>query len=296
MRLCPLCKTKDKKFKIFLKEKIDKNLISKFSYASRKNPEFMRHKLIQCSICDIVYAANPPKKEELANAYHLSDFDSNQEANDAAISYLKSIKPILNKMQSKKSVLEIGCGTGIFLQLLKKEGFSILKGIEPSASAINAAPKNRKSWFIKGIFNANNFKPNSFDLVCCFMTMEHVYDPLDTAKNVRKILRPGGIFVTVTHDYRHIINKALGEKSPIIDIEHMQIFSNKSIRETFKKAKFKEIETVTFCNNYNLTYWIRLTPLPRYIKEKIIILIHFSPLKNFKLKFNVGNTMTHGIK
>ncbi len=99
------------------------------------------------------------------------------------------------------------------------------------------------------------------------------------------------MFVTVTHDYRHIINRTLGERSPIIDIEHMQIFSKKSIKETFKKAKFKEIEIATFWNTYNLTYWIRLTPLPRYIKKRITSLIHFSPLKNFKLKFNVGNTI-----
>lgn len=296
MRSCPVCKTPYKKSKLFLREKIDPDLLSSFSYASRKNPEFMRHELMQCPNCDLVYASSPPKKNELAKAYHSSNFDSNQEANDAAYSYLKSIKPIIKKLRSKNSALEIGCGTGVFLELLKKEGFLVVKGIEPSTSAIKSAPKHRKSWFKKGIFNSNDFKPNTFDLICCFMTMEHVHDPLETAINVRKLLKPGGIFVTVTHDYRNIVNKILGERSPIIDIEHMQIFSNQSIQETFKKAKFKNIKTHTFANSYKLSYWVRLTPIQKKFKEKFINIINKTFLKKIKLTINVGNTMAYGSK
>jgi SAM-dependent methyltransferase len=296
MRSCPVCKTSYKKSKLFLTEKIDKKKLSGFSYASRKNPEFMRFELLQCPNCDLVFTSNPPKKNELANAYHISDFDSSEEANDAAQSYLESITEILAQLPSKERALEIGSGTGIFLEHLKKIGFLNLVGIEPSTAAINAAPKHRKRWLRKGIFVAKNFKPNSFDLICCFMTMEHVHDPLITASDARKLLKPGGVFVTVTHDYRNIFNKILGEKSPIIDIEHMQIFSNQSIKKAFEIAGYKKIKTKTFSNNYNLAYWLKLTPIPNDIKNLLIKFINFSGIGKLKLKLNVGNTISWGSK
>jgi hypothetical protein len=128
------------------------------------------------------------------------------------------------------------------------------------------------------------------------MTMEHVHDPLITASDARKLLKPGGIFVTVTHDYRNIINKILGEKSPIIDIEHMQIFSNKSIKKTFEIAEYKKIMTKTFSNTYDLAYWIKLTPIPNKIKNILIKFINVSGIGKLKLKLNVGNTICWGSK
>jgi SAM-dependent methyltransferase len=296
MRSCPICQTSYKKSKLFLKEKIDHKALSQFSYASRKNPEFMRHNLMQCPNCDLVYVSNPPKKSDLANAYHISDFDSSEEANDAAKSYLESITEILAQLPSKESALEIGSGTGIFLEHLKKRGFSNLVGIEPSSAAINAAPKHRKKWLRKGIFVAKDFKPNTFDLICCFMTMEHVHDPLITALDARKLLKPGGLFVTVTHDYRNILNKILGENSPIIDIEHMQIFSDKSIKKTFEIAGYKKIMTKTLSNTYSLAYWFKLTPIPNDIKNILIKLINIIGIGKLKLKLNVGNTISWGSK
>lgn len=296
MRPCPICKTPAEKSKVFLKEKINKNLITDFTYASRKMPEFMRYQLMQCSFCDLIYAINPPNKTDLAKAYHISNFDSLEEADDAANSYIDSIRDLLAQLKYKKSALEIGSGTGVFLELLKKEGFSKLVGIEPSTAAINAAPLHRKVWLKNGVFNTKDFKRNSFDLICCFMTMEHVHNPLITALDAKKLLKSGGVFITITHDYRSIVNKILGSKSPIIDVEHMQIFSIKSIKKTFQIAGFKRIKNKTFSNKYNLNYWIKLMPIPTKIKKIVINLLTITLIGKMKLKINVGNTITFGYK
>jgi hypothetical protein len=54
--------------------------------------------------------------------------------------------------------------------------------------------------------------------------MEHVLDPKVIALPAFRLLRPGGAFVTVTHDHRGRLNRLLGRRSPIIDIEHLQLF------------------------------------------------------------------------
>lgn len=295
-RSCPICENSSTHAVLFQKENIDANRISEFSYASRKEPEFMCHRLLRCKICDLVYVSNPPEEASLTEAYHVSKYDSSEEADDAALAYIKTIQPILKNLKTKNSVLEIGSGTGIFLELLKDHGFNELIGVEPSSAAIEAAPLHRHTWLRNEIFKQQNFSLASFDLICCFMTMEHVYDPLVIARAARQLLKPNGAFVTVTHDYQSLINRILGKKSPIIDIEHMQLFSKKSICELFSRSDFNNIYSKPFINQYSFNYWLRLAPLPPSIKKTIKKLAALIKLDKIKIGMNVGNRITAGFK
>ena len=295
-RSCPVCHTPTENASLFLDENIDQTRISSFSYASRKEPEYMCHRLVRCRTCDLVYASNPPGQDVLAHSYHVAEYDSSEEANDAAQAYLKSMQPILAKLKYKNSVLEIGTGTGILLELLRDEGFTKLIGVEPSTAAIAAAPAHRRDWLREGIFDEHDFEPASFDLICCFMTMEHVRDPMATASAASRLLRPGGAFITVTHDYGSLVNRMLGKKSPIIDIEHMQLFSKVSICELFKRCGFDDISANPFFNSYSLGYWLRLAPLPKVVKRTLEWTIAHTGMDSIKIGLNVGNTIAAGFR
>jgi len=174
---------------------------------------------------------------------------------------------------------------------LNNRGFAQLIGIEPSSAAIEAAPAHRREWLRQGIFEESAFEPASFDLICCFMTLEHVRDPMDTAQSAWRLLRLGGVFVTVTHDYGSLVNRLLGKQSPIIDIEHMQLFSKTSISELFKRAGFIQISTAPFTNRYSLDYWLRLAPLPKVLKRVLKWFNLHTGMGRLKIGINVGNTI-----
>jgi SAM-dependent methyltransferase len=295
-RSCPVCNAPHEEATLFLKETIDQAALNSFSYASRKEPEYMSHRLMCCGNCGLIFACSPPEQSELAHEYHKAEYDTAVEANDAAESYRKAILTILAKLKTKKSALEIGAGTGIFLELLQAEGFTELVGVEPSSAAILAAPVHRRKWLKMEIFEKCTFKPASFDLICCFMTLEHVRDPLEIALSAFHLLKPGGVFVTVTHDYESMVNRLLGKKSPIIDIEHMQLFSDKSISELFIRSGFRDISNSPFTNRYELNYWVRLAPLPKLIKRSLKWIITIIGISRFKCGINVGNTITAGFR
>jgi SAM-dependent methyltransferase len=179
---------------------------------------------------------------------------------------------------------------------LKKKGFTDLIGIEPSISAINSAHPEIKSHLQEGIFQVDDFQEMNYDLVCCFMTLEHVYDPREISESVNKILKKGGYFVIVLHNYRSLVNKILGKKSPIIDIEHMQLFSKKSIGLLLNKTNYQDIQVKDLYNRYSINYWIRLSPIPNLIKNTFIKLLNKFNLGNFKIKINVGNIIVSGRK
>ena len=295
-RSCPVCHTDSSAAKLFLKENIDPARLSAFSFASRKLPEFMCHQLVQCPTCDLVYANEPPAQSVLAHAYHVSDFDSAEEADDAASAYDRAIEPVMRKLDRKDAALEIGTGTGIFLEALKARGMQTLVGVEPSSAAIAAAPAHRRAWIREAIFQESDFEPESFDLICCFMTLEHVRDPHEIAAAAIRLLRPGGAIAFVTHDYRSGINRLLGKRSPIIDIEHMQLFSPRSIRQLLERTGFESIEVNSFQNRYALRYWTRLLPLGPGLKRGTIKGLETIGLADAKLSFNVGNMLSFGYR
>jgi len=297
MRACPICRSPAYLAPSFLKQNYAPERITSYSFASRKTPEFMNHELVKCNTCELVFALTPPGLTTLHSAYHQASYDSSLDALDAAQSYADILRPIIKKLTRAKYALEIGCGNGVLLDRLAELGFDELIGIEPSKEAIRAASPKAKTWIHEGVFEESQFAPNTFDLICCMMTMEHVHEPQKIAQSAIRLLRPGGAFVTVTHDYRSLVNRLMGKKSPIIDIEHLQLFNRKSIHKLFEDYGFLDIEVADFHNTYSVKYWLKLSPIPTWIK----LLIHrpgnrFDWLSRFKLSINVGNIATVGFK
>jgi SAM-dependent methyltransferase len=280
----------------FLEESLDPARLSEFSFASRKAPEFMNHRLVRCKGCDLVFADSPPAAEALANAYHLAAYDSAEEADDAAAAYVRAAREALRQLPRRGSALEIGAGTGIFLECLQQEGFTRLVGVEPSAAAIRAAPPHRHAWIREGVFRESDFDAASFDLVCCFMTLEHVRDPRAIAQAAMRLLRPGGAFVAVVHDYRSLVNRVLGKRSPIIDVEHMQLFSPTSVRRLYEAAGYERVAVKAFVNRYRAAYWLRLAPLPGRMKAGLARALRATRLDGMRIGVNVGNLFAVGFK
>ncbi len=295
-RNCPVCDSSNINAKIFLEENYVPEKINKYTYASRKNPEFMCYELVECNVCDLVYANSPPSVEELSSLYHEAEFDSNDEANEAAKSYIISLDEILNEINKKNTAIDIGTGTGILLDKLKERGFKKVIGVEPSKPPINHAPEYRKKWIIHDIFKKSYFKENSIDLIFCAMTMEHVRDPKDITLDAYDLLSNGGAVAFVVHDRRSLVNRILGKKSPIIDLEHLQIFSKKSMFELLDRCGFDNIKIKSFKNTYPLKYWVRLTPLPNFLKNIIIRVLQLLLIDKIKISINVGNMLACGFK
>ena len=294
-RDCPVCGTSHLGANTLFSENLDPAKVSSLSYASRKEPEFMCHRLVECPTCDLLYADLPPSEELLALSYHRADYDSSDEADDAANSYIKAMRNALNNLKLGRA-LEIGTGTGVLLERLAKIGFATVEGVEPSEKAIASAPAHRLPWIKMGMFREDDYQPESFDLICCFMTMEHVRDPLLVSQAAFRLLRPAGAFITITHDRHSLLNRILGKHSPIIDIEHMQLFSPLSICYLFHKTGYAGVTTTAFSNSYSLRYWMRLCPFPGVIKKLLISTLGKFGIANKKLTFNVGNSISIGFK
>ncbi len=295
-RQCPVCGAGPAGSKIFLKQSIDMSRISGFSYASRKTPEYMRFELVSCRHCATVFASSAPPKGAISRAYHEAEYDSADEARLAAETYRTALTPFLAALPARKRALEIGTGTGVFLTQLQQAGFAEVIGIEPSRAAIDAAEPTIRSHIREGIFVGDDFPAETFDLICCFQTLEHVPDPLALVTASARLLRRGGLLALITHDYRSVVNRLLGRRSPIIDIEHLQLFCRPSLDRLLVGGGLETVAIQSFANRYRLAYWLRLAPFPSLIKPSVQKLAARSGAGDIKLRVNVGNLLSIGVK
>jgi SAM-dependent methyltransferase len=295
-RPCPLCGSGADQAEPFLPDTRDESRVNAWSFASRKVPEYMSHAMIRCRICDLAYVDRPPSVASLAASYHAADYDSAEEAEDAAGAYAETVRAVLELLDKRGAALEIGTGTGAFLERLRDAGFKQLIGIEPSSAAIAAAPAHRLPWIREGIFEEADFPAESFDLICCFMTLEHVQDPGALVAAVYRLLTPGGVFVGVTHNRRAWLNRLLARRSPIVDVEHMQLFSAESARRLLQHHGYSAVDGVSFHNCYRPSYWLRLVPMSNRLKRTLTRWLQGSWFDSRRLRLNVGNYMSWGFK
>jgi SAM-dependent methyltransferase len=292
-RACPVCGCTDQSRRRF-RERIDPTRLHALSYSSRKDPEYMSLAMVVCPRCELLYAPRIPRHERLEREYAETGYDGAEEAGFAAASYAKALRGRLAEMPDRQSVLEIGTGNGALLGHLRAMEFAEVIGIEPSiAAAHDAAPEIRPLIRVES-FDATRLPSAHFSLVIANQTIEHVAEPQALLVSIRALLKPSGLLMMVSHDYRHPLMRLLGARAPIIDIEHLQVFSRPSLATALARAGFGGVEIRSFANRYPLHYWTRLAPLPQRLKRALYPRLRASSgwggrLGRLELEASVGN-------
>ena len=253
-------------------------------------------RLVRCASCTLVYAPSPPDRRFLAEAYAAADYDSGEEAQCAANSYASALAPCIEKLGDFSAAVDVGAGSGPLLPWLREVGFQNVLGIEPSRAAIHAAPACVRPMLREGMFGPDSLGEMRPSLICSFMTLEHMDDPGTFMKTASALLKPGGMVALVVHNWQGVLNRALGLRSPIIDIEHLQLFNPTSADILLKNAGFEHIHVRSICNRYPLRYWLRLAPFPAFLKMATIKTLQALSLADVKVPMNVGNILAVGTK
>lgn len=287
-RRCPICSSDDVS-NVFAESNVDLSKLDAFAFASRKVPEYMHYRLIACPVCDLLYVSPMPERGELAKAYEEAAFDTGAEAGYASRTYGRFLPSICRRLPDLHGALDIGTGDGAFLEELLAMRFDRVAGVEPSSAPIAGAAPNVKPLIRQGFFDPKDFAPGTFSLVTCFQTMEHVDDPMALCRGAMALLKPGGAMFLIGHNRRALSAKLLGRKSPIFDVEHLQLFSKFSALEMMRRAGFTDIRVTSFVNRYPLHYWMKLLPMPAGVKLGLIRFLKAIKLGYLPLPLPAGN-------
>jgi SAM-dependent methyltransferase len=282
--LCPACLSKGR---LRYPEKLEDNLFNDLTFASRKRPELMHYDLFECENCKTLFTNRNINLSQLLKNYEIAEYDSNVEAKYAAKTYVKNLQKALPKF--KGSILDIGAGDGAFLSSAQGVLATSNLGIEPSIKAIAKNDDNRVN--IKNIAIEDLETNEKFDLVTCFQTIEHLNNPREFITNIKRFIKPGGYFAISCHNRLSLTNKILGEKSPIFDVEHLQVFTDQGIEKLFSGLNFKIVYSNKYRNKYPLSYWLKIAPIGEKLKDFVETK---KKLFGLGISINVGNHMIVG--
>lgn len=160
-----------------------------------------------CQDCGLVYSNPRPTEEENAEFYHReywgmykSQSKPNEKFFQRRLPKIKSmLAELAEHLRPGVRVLEIGSGAGALLWSIKRhcndEGEFI--GIEPHAGHAKYCRERKKLDVRPGLLEevVPTLPKKHFDLVVMNHVLEHTVSPTWVFETVRKMLKPGGVFV-----------------------------------------------------------------------------------------------------
>jgi len=98
-------------------------------------------------------------------------------------------------------VLDLGCGRGGVVELFWQE-VNLAVGVDPDVPSL-AEHRAAGMPVIRGRGEDLPFAGESFDLTVCLWVLEHLRNPENVLREVRRVLRPGGHFLFLTPNLRN---------------------------------------------------------------------------------------------
>lgn len=159
-------------------------------------------------------------------------------------SKISTAKEIIKDLQFK-NCLDVGCASGFMVsEIAKSFPKANYFGIDVYDKAVIAARKNYPQIKFK-IASADKlpFKDNSFDLILFYETVEHVEDPAQCLKEIKRVLKKNGTLILTMDSgswlFRIVWFVWENTKGKIWQGAHLHPFHHQELEELIKKANFK---------------------------------------------------------
>lgn len=291
---CPICESLGNAVAVY-PSNVDETSFSTQVFSARRLPDRRHYQWVRCKSCTLL-RSDPVLDVDLEKLYVESTFDYSTEIDGLKKTYLKLVNKALDGKGFRNSIFEVGGGNGFFLEAAKDSNFAKVAGVEPSTEAINAARADIKPHMIASMMKNGVLKENSFEVGAMFHTLDHLTDPVSTLKDCFAALQPGGVFVVAIHNERSWSARLMGERSPIIDVEHTHLYTLKSGQALFRKIGFIDVRSGAYKNHYSLAYILHLIPISRSLRKRVLESFMGSLLSKIKVVLPLGNMWVAGVK
>jgi SAM-dependent methyltransferase len=205
-------------------------------------PLFTKHKgeYAHCPQCDHIFLLNPLISEKLISFYTnypTSSLEWHQnESEFYRRIYQRGIK-LFNPHRGGPKLLDIGCSSGYFLSIAAQDGLEAF-GIEPNAQEARYAVTNGIQ-VIGSTIDDLTHEERGFDVITLWDVLEHILEPMSYVENLRVLLRNKGLIFVQVPTSDSLAARILRDKCNMFDgIEHLTLFSSKSLDIAFEKAGF----------------------------------------------------------
>ena len=211
-------------------------------------------RVVRCTDCGTVYKRPSADARPLWDYYRDSNYRElrywsfDEPAARTLPRILDAVVSLIGEPRSR-SLLEVGCGTGQFLQLAQQRGLDV-SGVELNADhASEARSRTNGGPIVCGEFMTESFD-RQFDVIAMLDLIEHLPDPLAALRRSYELLKPGGYVVVYTPNhggitarvadlaYRATRGSLAGPVIEIFDCLHVVFFDVGTLRSALERGGF----------------------------------------------------------
>jgi len=206
----------------------------------------------KCGTCDFYFTNPRPAEEIIGNYYKSEEYVSHSSSNKGIINKLYNIvrgitlkqkRAVLEQLTDGRSLLDIGCGTGHFLNECKTNGWSVL-GLEPDADA-RSFTKEKFGIETLPVEELYEREKSSFDVITMWHVLEHVYHLKKDVRQISGLIKPGGFLIIAVPNRESWDARNYKELWAAYDVpRHLYHFSEKNVIELMKQFDLKHQKTL----------------------------------------------------
>lgn len=162
-------------------------------------------------------------------------------------------RPVLGDLSGPRRLLDVGCGTGCFLDVGRAAGWSV-EGVEVSPWAADRAAQRGLRVACTPIEQVGEL-PRKFDVVTLWDVIEHLSDPLRALRSLAGVLEPRGLLVLSTGDITALCGRLSGARWHLFNLpEHLFFFSPLALRRLLARAGMRVVAVRREVNWFSADY------------------------------------------
>ncbi len=209
-------------------------------------------KIVTCQKCGFRFTNPRPNDEAIGEYYKAESYISHTNTSKGLISKiyqevrkftLKGKLNLINRLYPQKGkLLDVGCGTGMFLNVARENGWKV-NGIEPDAGARAIAEETNQIKINDEILSS--FQNETFEVISLWHVLEHIHQLNDTIDWLKERLSKDGSLIIAVPNHESKDAEIYQEKWAAYDVpRHLYHFSQHTIKELFAKHGFELKETL----------------------------------------------------
>ncbi len=197
--------------------------------------------IVECKGCGFVFTNPRPNDSDLGKYYKSETYISHSDSSKGIVNKLyKLVRKVTLKQKLKQiqpylennKLLDIGCGTGAFLNYCKLSGVDVL-GIEPDEDARNFG-KSQYSIDVHPESTMVELNAESFSVITMWHVLEHVGDLNKRVDEMKRLLTPNGRIFIAVPNHKSADAQHYRENWAAYDVpRHLHHFDNQSITRLF---------------------------------------------------------------
>jgi SAM-dependent methyltransferase len=208
--------------------------------------------IVSCGDCGFRFTNPRPSVETIGSYYQDEKYVSHSSTKKGVVNWLyNQVRNITLKQKVKlltdrvdgRSLVDVGAGTGHFLALAKKNGFSV-QGFEPDDIARKFA-KEQNGLHLKELSYLDEVNNSSVDVITMWHVVEHLYELKPELERIVSKLKASGVFIMAVPNLESYDAKVYGTGWAAYDVpRHLSHFAKKDIDLLAEALNMKCVEVL----------------------------------------------------